>query len=347
MNTPFLSVIIPTYNRAELLPKALESVYNQTFSDFEIVVVDDGSTDRTEESIARFLKNTPTRGNRLRYFYQRNQGKSVALNRGMSEARGEWIAFLDSDDLWLANKLEEQFRALQQYAPQSQACFTDARYINNPALRDTAFEHARKHLPKPTGVITNLSEFAANPFGFLFPTLLASYRVLSEVGEFDPTLQVMEDLDFIFRLALRTKLCFVNAPLTLVDRTPHRSDGLIENLLRNDSRSLRQQQRVYDKWFNLCEGLDGKVKKAVRSHLRSVHSKWANWYLINKQYKEARRALSAALRADLTLGTTAKWCLAAAAPAIARSIAVKRLRLGTEQKEFLAMGCLNPKDSNA
>jgi|SRR5579884_538918 glycosyltransferase involved in cell wall biosynthesis len=347
MSTPILSVIIPTYNRAALLPKTLESVFDQTFSNYEIIVVDDGSTDRTEESVHRLLKGRAEYSNRVRYFYQRNQGKSVALNRGMSEARGEWIAFLDSDDLWLPVKVEKQFEALQHFASQSQACFTDARYINNPSLRDTAFQHAGKHFPDPIGVITDLSEFASNPFGFLFPTLVANSRLLSKVGEFDPTLQVMEDLDFIFRLALKTRLCFVNAALTLVDRTPRRSDGLIENLLRNDAWSLKQQQRVYEKWLILCQGLDRKVQEAIRGHLRSVHSKWANWYLMNKQYREARRALSVALRAEWTPSTMAKWCLAVAAPSLARSIAVKRLRAGIEQKEYRAMGCLDVKEGNA
>lgn len=344
--SPYLSVIIPTYNRAVLLRKTLESVFDQTFSDYEIIVVDDGSTDRTEDSIAQLLEGRPAQGKRIRYFHQRNQGKSVALNRGLSETRGEWIAFLDSDDLWLPDKIEEQFRALHLYASESQACFTDARYINNPVFQGTAFECAGKRFPGQTAVLTNLGEFAANPFGIMFPTLLVHSRVIRRVGEFDPTLQVMEDLDYIFRLALETRLCFVNAPLTLVDRTPHRSEGLIENLLCNDARSLGQQQRVYEKWLVLSEGLETSVQKAIRGHLRGVHSKRANWYLMNKQYKEARCALSAALHARLTPGTAAKWCLAGAAPALARNIVLKRSQHGTEQKELLAMGCLDAKGRN-
>ena len=129
--SPQLSVIIPTYNRAALIRKALESVLQQTFSNYEIIVVDDGSTDRTEDHVAQFVAERPAAEDRVRFFFQKNQGKSVALNYGLSEARGEWIAFLDSDDVWLPVKIEEQFRALHQFAPLSEACFTDARFQNS------------------------------------------------------------------------------------------------------------------------------------------------------------------------------------------------------------------------
>lgn len=338
--SPQLSVIIPTYNRAALLRRSVESVFEQTFSDYEILIVDDGSTDQTKETIDQLVKERPKRGDRIRYFFQGNQGKSVALNRGLSEARGEWIAFLDSDDLWMPNKIEEQFRALQQYAPRSQACFTNARYVNNPVFQGTVFERAGKRYPTKTGVIKNRVEFIANRFGIFMQTILVHSKTMARVGEFDPTLWVVQDADFIFRVAMNTPLSFVNKPLVLIDRTPQRSEGLIEILIRNDHRSLDEQQRMYDKWLSLSEGLEIGVQKAVRFHLRGVHSKRANWYLINKQYKEARCALSAALRANLTPGTAAKWCLAVAAPALARSLVLRRVRVGIKQEGSMTMDCV-------
>ncbi|MEJ2008176.1 MAG: glycosyltransferase family A protein [Acidobacteriota bacterium] len=346
-NLPQLSVIIPTYNRAALLRKTLESVFEQTFSDYEIIVVDDGSTDRTEESIAQLLKERPTQDKRIHYFYQRNQGKSVALNRGLSEARGEWIAFLDSDDLWLPGKIEQQFKVLQQYAPQSEACFTNARYINNPAFQGTVFESAAKRYPGKTGVLDDLTRFVANPFGIFMQTLLMHSRLLSKVGEFDPTLWVIQDIDFIFRVAKNTRLCFVNEPLVLIDRTPQRSEGLIEILVRNDQRSLDEQQRMYEQWLSLSKELGTEVQKAIRGRLRGIHSQRANWHLMNKRYKEARHALSSAARAGLTPGTAAKWCLAAAVPSLARSVVLQRSRFGNGQNAFLAMGCVDVKDRSA
>lgn len=103
-----VSVIIPTYNRAKLLVEAVESVLRQTYRDFEIIVVDDGSTDDTEERIQKY-------SDRLVYIKQQNAGVNVARNRALSAAKGEYIALLDNDDLWFENKLEIQVKLLDQH----------------------------------------------------------------------------------------------------------------------------------------------------------------------------------------------------------------------------------------
>jgi glycosyltransferase involved in cell wall biosynthesis len=105
-----VSVIIPTYNRAHYLGEAIESILNQDIQDcqIEIIVVDDGSTDNTKEVLKKFA-------NRVRYIYQDNRGAGVARNRGIEEATGEWVSFLDSDDRWLPGKLTLQFRVLDAF----------------------------------------------------------------------------------------------------------------------------------------------------------------------------------------------------------------------------------------
>jgi glycosyltransferase involved in cell wall biosynthesis len=105
---PKVSVVIPTYNRAEKVRKGVESVLAQSFTDLEVIVVDDGSSDDTGQSLKYEF------GDRIRYYFQPNQGVSTARNKGIEEARGEWIAFLDSDDLWEKEKLEAQLKALEQ-----------------------------------------------------------------------------------------------------------------------------------------------------------------------------------------------------------------------------------------
>jgi len=102
---PLVSVVIPTFNRAHLISDTLESVLNQTFRDFEIIVVDDGSTDNTPELIKGY-------GPQVRYIYQENSGQGAARNVGIHAACGDFIAFLDSDDLWLPSKLEAQMTQL-------------------------------------------------------------------------------------------------------------------------------------------------------------------------------------------------------------------------------------------
>jgi glycosyltransferase involved in cell wall biosynthesis len=105
-----VSVIIPTYNRAHFIGEAIESILNQDIRDcqIEIIVVDDGSTDNTKEVLGKF-------GNRIRYIYQDNRGAGPARNRGIDEATGEWISFLDSDDRWLPGKLSLQFKVLDAF----------------------------------------------------------------------------------------------------------------------------------------------------------------------------------------------------------------------------------------
>ena len=338
-NAPKVSVIIPTYNRAPLLKRTIESVLHQTFQDYEIVVVDDGSTDDTAAMMEQFIRQEPGGAQRIRYLVQENRGKSSALNHGLGHARGEWIAFLDSDDLWLPTKLEEQLCTIQQCVPRSEACFTDARYINNPYLQTTAFERARRAYREQRGVITDRVEFLANPYGVYMQTLVVHSRIMRKVGEFDVALRVGEDIDIVFRIFLETPLCFVNKPLVLIDRTPMRSDGLIELLIQKDERDFDAHQRMYERWLRLSEGLGEHAQEMVRFRLRGVHSERANWFLKNRRYREALRAIATAARVKWTPGIAAKWCLAAVFPPLARSIVLSRSHYGVEREISLAMGC--------
>ena len=101
MAKPLVSVIIPAYNSADFIDEALKSVFDQTYKDLEIIVVDDGSTDDTRAVLEKY-------GDRVNYHYQDNNGPASARNRGIKLARGKYIAFLDADDLWLPTKLEKQ-----------------------------------------------------------------------------------------------------------------------------------------------------------------------------------------------------------------------------------------------
>ncbi|MGB4270042.1 MAG: glycosyltransferase family A protein, partial [Spirochaetota bacterium] len=95
---PFFSVVIPTFNRAHLITRAVESVLMQKFTDYECLVIDDGSTDNTFQVLSPYTKQ-------IQYIYTQHAGVSKARNRGIQQAQGEWIAFLDSDDMWLPEKL--------------------------------------------------------------------------------------------------------------------------------------------------------------------------------------------------------------------------------------------------
>lgn len=334
-----VSVIIPTYNRSRPLKLAVESVLRQTYQDCEIIVVDDGSTDDTAETIEKIIRQAAGGDKRIRYLFQQNHGKSAALNYGLGFARGEWIAFLDSDDQWLPKKLEEQLSAIEQCVPRSEACFTDARYINNPALRMTVFERAGKRYREQRGVITNPVELLANPYGVFMQTLVVHSRVMRRVGEFDEALRVVHDLDIVIRIALETPLCFVNQPLALIDRTPQRSEGLIELMTHKAERDLDAELLMYERWLHLAEGLGEEARSVIRSHKSGVHSERANWLLKNRRYREALQDISIAGRLRLTPGITAKWCLAAVCPPLARKVVLMRSDSGAGKNVMSSTGC--------
>lgn len=321
---PRLSVIVPTYNRAALLRRALSSILRQTFTDYEIIVIDDGSTDCTRAEVSQISADWSASKRRIRYYFQKNQGKSVALNHGLSEAKGEWIAFLDSDDIWLPTKIAEQFRALRRFAPQCEACFTDAQFINNPSLKGTSFEHARKCYPDSAGIIPDSADLVTQ-FWIYMQTILVRSSVINKVGGFDPDLLSWHDADFVFRLSLETRLCYVNRPLVFIDRTPNHSVGLTERRPRLVKESSALRQRMLENWIRPAKQHgETQLLRQIRFDLRCMRSKQANALLIDRKYREARQCTALAARTKLTCGIAAKWLLAAVAPAIARWLVIRR-----------------------
>jgi glycosyltransferase involved in cell wall biosynthesis len=108
ISLPRVSVIIPTFNRAQFVTEAIDSVLSQSYKDYEIIVVDDGSTDDTKGTLKRY-------GEKIKYIYQKNSGVSAARNTGINEAKGVWVAFLDSDDEWIKNYLSVQVEQIRNF----------------------------------------------------------------------------------------------------------------------------------------------------------------------------------------------------------------------------------------
>ena len=145
---PFVSVVIPTYNRLEQLCAALDSVLAQSYSNFEVIIVDDGSKDGTREHMESLISSRLESDRPIRYVFQANQGSSVARNRGIAEARGEWIAFLDSDDIWYRDKLQWQVRAVETYKGQCGACITDRAQSTTRERRQLLFAKLAESVAK-------------------------------------------------------------------------------------------------------------------------------------------------------------------------------------------------------
>ena len=309
-----VSVLIPTYNRASFLKGTLESVFAQRIPVHAVLLVDDGSTDNTREVVDRLRAEHPEWGERLQYIYQENQGKSVALNKALGRVAGDWIAFDDSDDRWLPQKLEEQFSCLEQF-PGCGACFTDSRFVNNPEMDFTAFQRARKSYAGKIGRIPDAPRFIVDaPHGVFMQTVVVRIDVMRQVGPFDPRLRVSQDTDFLFRLAMTTQLCYVNRPLVEIDRTVSRKDGLTTVWSRKSQDRLKDIRYMYEKWLALRRDWEPDIREMIRSHLQALNNEIANWYLVNADYPGARRALAEALRIRFAPRLAAKWALVRVAP---------------------------------
>lgn len=196
-----ISVIIPTFNRASFLKKAIESVIAQTYRDFELVVVDDGSQDNTRDVVSRF-------GERITYIRQKNRGPGAARNLGIKKSRGDFIAFLDSDDWWDKEKLFVQMREMLN-APMYLVSHTQEVWYRNRVVLNQKKKHRKFH-------------------GYIFDkclplcvvsmsTVMARRELFSKVGLFDEDLPCCEDYDFWLRVSSSHSFLLINKALTLKD----------------------------------------------------------------------------------------------------------------------------------
>jgi len=228
-----ISVIIPTYNRASLVCKAILSAVGQTYINLEIIVVDDGSTDGTAELVATF-------GGRVRYISKTNGGVSSARNLGIRESSGGLIAFLDSDDQWAPDKLEKQASFLQQ-RPDFGMVLCDCLFID-PSGKDAELSRRRKHLPNDGYILEDVLKSPS-----LIPSsVLVKKSVLDDVGYFDENIKTAEDLDLHLRIASKYRIGLVTEPLVTCMRN---HEGL-----SMESRTYEDHVHVLERFVRLNSG---------------------------------------------------------------------------------------------
>lgn len=261
-----ISALIPTYNRRTQVMQAIDSVLAQTVPIEEIIVVDDGSTDGTVDAIHKRY------GSRVSLFYQENSGVSAARNRGIRESRGEWIAFLDSDDIWFPNKIERQIEALNMFGEEYGLCFTDCVYQGNPKLTMSVFEETGFRYSSTFGAIEDPRQFIlAGNEPFWTQSLLVHRSLFSAGDGFDEALTVREDTDMMFRLSFVTRFCFVAEPLVRIDRNPSRRVGLCELYASRDDQKYRNLQRLYTRWLEMREVTGGPYQGPIRERLKATY----------------------------------------------------------------------------
>ncbi|QRV15892.1 glycosyltransferase [Haloterrigena salifodinae] len=225
---PRVSVVIPTYDRAETLPRAIDSALAQTIDDLEVVVVDDGSTDETPSVLADY--DDP----RVRpVVHATNQGANVARNTGIEHARGEYVAFLDSDDEWRPEKLERQLDALEGRSEEWVGVYCDSTYElsgANDRLRGVAASALARSDDEPVRgggeeLIGPILADEVQPGAG--STLLVRTDVAREVGGFDEELDRFQDPEFCLRVLKAGKLAYVDEPLVVREETGQPSAAVI------------------------------------------------------------------------------------------------------------------------
>lgn len=199
---PFFSIVIATYNRARLIAETLESVFAQEFTDYEVLVADDGSTDDTHEVLARY-------GSRVRVLRQENQGPGAARNLGIREATGEYVVFLDSDDLWFPWTLAAYHQTIGMYGKPSVVMGTPARFQQPEELARVKRGSLKAH--------AFADYFATAEASFVRTACVVAVKTeaLRRVGGFTPLRIISEDHDLLYRLGTERGFVWMEEPLVM------------------------------------------------------------------------------------------------------------------------------------
>jgi len=273
---PTVSVIIPTYNRAHLVGRAIQSVLNQTYKDFELIIVDDGSTDNTKEAVKEFQK----KDKRIRYIrHKENKGGSATRNTGIRVANGEYIAFLDSDDEWLSEKLERQIGFFEQSTDNIGIVYCGYQYISDRTEKIISEKPPYKKVFNEIDLV--------NMYKVKTSTILIKKPIVSKIIGFDPLLESFQDWDFSLRVA---KHCTFRQLSDILVRCYVHEDRITSNIkakirglervlekhlakFTKDPRAFSNQQRFLGSLY--CQFGDTKRGRVWFS--RSIQYNWFNW----------------------------------------------------------------------
>ncbi|MBR2141974.1 glycosyltransferase family A protein, partial [Anaerovibrio sp.] len=243
---PLFSVIIPTYNRERVIGKTIQSVLNQTNQDFEIIVVDDGSKDNTKSVVVNFQSD------KIKYYYQQNQGAQVARNYGLSKATGDYVCFLDSDDVWLPSFLEEVYGAFASdkevgcaycwigYMQNGEVYGDGGQYTLSGYIYKDALEQG--YITKPSALMIKKSCFV-------------------KIGKWDESFNACQDDDICFRLAKEYKFALIDRVLTIYNTD---YDG-------DDNRICKSTLRVATGWWTLWNKFEKDVLELCGRKIMALH----------------------------------------------------------------------------
>lgn len=272
---PIVSVVTPTFNRAEYLHHAIESVLAQTVEQFELLVVDDGSTDSTPELMDRYAGDP-----RIRYFRQPNQGQSVARNRGIREAKGDFVCFLDSDNAWLPEKLAKSLDVFRN-KPECHIVYGD--YIE---IDQWGKELGVNRMRRYSGVIT--PELLKDNF-ISMNTTMTRRRCFDDMGGFDEADRLAEDYGLWLRLSTRYRFSYLPEVLGYY--------RVMEHQISSDKRSrLDANEKILLSFLSAYP--DAVTSEQRHRGLSHFYLRRARFLASEQSYLDAYRDIGRSIRQD-------------------------------------------------
>ncbi len=257
---PLVSVIIPAYNRAGTIARSIDSVLAQAYSPIEVIVVDDGSTDRTVEVIQGY-------GERVTLIRQPNGGPSSARNTGAARAKGEIISFLDSDDTWKPEKLERQVKLMMRAGNDVPCCICNAALISEDGTSRNSFEVSGVECGLSEGYWLNPAPIIATRFVLFNQVVSIRREAFQSVSGFNESMRLLEDHDLAFRLSLLGPWAFISEPLV---EKYNDSEGVGVLAMRDPTVHVSA-------WSNALKGFlkesltpGGEVDRCIRRNLKNV-----------------------------------------------------------------------------
>ncbi len=278
-----ISVVIPVFNAETTIEQAIQSVINQTYKHIEIIVINDGSKDATESIVLGLPYD-------IHYIKQDNAGAAEARNNGVNSAKGNFIAFLDADDVWHRQKLELQMRAFILH-PEIAFCSTLGRVSD----RDNYLQYCTHEFEEPEILVINdFNTIFRNPY-FGTPTIMMRKSVFTEVGGLDTSFKTGEDIDLWLRTSYGGSVAVVQERLTIVIGM----DGSLTD--RESTNTFSDNLRVIDKFCQLHAVFAEKNSELVKEMQSFIYTQWGSAILSMGKRREARTYLLKALKRKVTL----------------------------------------------